>query len=163
MKKKSTVPEIVERFIRCKDLFEPREKILAAVSGGADSLCLALVIQQLGYPLHIAHFDHCLRPESGRDAERVCRAAERLGIPFSLGRGDVSSHAGRNHMTTEEAARDLRYAFLLQTAKALHITAIATGHTLDDQAETILMHLIRGSGLRGLGGIRPVGPVPFPI
>jgi tRNA(Ile)-lysidine synthase len=163
MKKPSDIPEIVECFLRRKELFEPREKILAAVSGGADSLCLALVLKQLGYPLHVAHFDHCLRPESGRDAEMVCRAAERLGIPFSLGREDVSSHAGRNRMTTEEAARDLRYAFLLQTAKALHITAIATGHTMDDQAETVLMHLIRGSGLKGLGGIRPAGTIPFPV
>ncbi len=163
MKKPSDILKTVKCFIRRKELFGPGEKILAAVSGGADSLCLALVVKQLGYPLHIAHFDHCLRPESGREAEMVCRAAERLGIPFSLGRGDVSSHAARNRMTTEEAARDLRYAFLLQTAKTLRITTIATGHTLDDQAETILMHLIRGSGLKGLGGIRPAGTVPLPL
>ncbi|MGB7539102.1 MAG: tRNA lysidine(34) synthetase TilS [Anaerolineales bacterium] len=160
MKNPSDVPEIVESFIRSKDLFEPREKILAAVSGGADSLCLALALKQLGYALHIAHFDHRLRPESGRDAETVRRAAERLGVPFSLGQGDVAAHAGRNRLTMEEAARDLRYAFLLRTAEELNITAIATGHTMDDQAETVLMHLIRGAGLNGLGGIRPAGKVP---
>ncbi|MBN2085034.1 MAG: tRNA lysidine(34) synthetase TilS [Anaerolineales bacterium] len=160
MKKKSDVPEIVERFIRRHGLFDPREKILAAVSGGADSLCLLLVLHQLGYALHIGHFDHGLRPESGRDADAVRRAAERLGLPFSLGQGDVREHAGRNRMTMEEAARDLRYAFLLQTAKQAGLTAVATGHTMDDQAETVLMHLIRGSGLKGLGGIRPAGRIP---
>ena len=160
MKNPPDVPEIVGSFIRRKNLFEPREKILAAVSGGADSLCLALVLKQLGFELQIAHFDHRLRPESERDAETVRRVAERLGLPFHIGRGDIPAHAGRNRMTMEEAGRDLRYAFLLQTAEKENIHTIAAGHTMDDQAETVLMHLIRGSGLKGLGGIRPVGRVP---
>ena len=161
MKNPSDIPELVARYIRRKDLFKPGEKTLAAVSGGADSLCLALVLKQLGFDLQIAHFDHRLRPESAQDAEIVRRAAERLGIPFHLGQGDVPAHAGRNRMTVEEAARNLRYAFLLRTAKAENINAIATGHTMDDQVETVLMHLIRGSGLRGIGGIHPIGRVPF--
>jgi tRNA(Ile)-lysidine synthase len=160
MKNPSDISEIVARYIRRKRLFEPGEKILAAVSGGADSLCLVLVLKQLGFGLHVAHFDHRLRPESARDAETVCRAAERLGLPFHLGQGDVTDHAGRNRMTVEEAARDMRYAFLLRTARNENLTAIATGHTMDDQAETVLMHLIRGSGLKGLGGIRPACRVP---
>jgi tRNA(Ile)-lysidine synthase len=160
MKNRSDISEIVESFIRRKSLFEPRERILVAVSGGADSLCLALILKQLEYSVHVAHFDHHLRPESGRDAETVHQAAERLSLPFRFGQGDVAAHAGRNRMTMEEAARDLRYAFLLRTAEELNIAAIATGHTMDDQAETVLMHLIRGAGLNGLGGIRPAGRVP---
>ncbi len=160
MKNPSDIPEIVGSFIRRKGLFEPGERILAAVSGGADSLFLALVLKKLGFDLHIAHFDHRLRPESARDAETVRRVAEQMGLRFHLGQGDVPAHAGLNRMTLEEAARDLRYSFLLRTAKAENLAAIATGHTMDDQAETVLMHLIRGSGLRGLGGIRPVGGVP---
>ncbi len=161
MKNPSDIPEIVAGYIRRKILFEPGKKILAAVSGGADSLCLVLVLKGLGYAVHAAHFDHRLRPESAQDAETVHRAAERLGLPFHLGQGDVAAHAGRNRLTLEEAARDLRYNFLLRTARDENITAIATGHTMDDQAETVLMHLIRGSGLKGLGGILPIGKVPF--
>ncbi len=160
MKNPSDIPEIVARYIRRKRLFEPGETILAAVSGGADSLCLALVLKQLEFDIHIAHFDHRLRPESARDTETVRRMAERLGLPFLIGQGDVPAHASKNRMTMEEAARDLRYSFLLRTARNENITAIATGHTMEDQAETVLMHLIRGSGLKGLGGIRPVGRVP---
>jgi tRNA(Ile)-lysidine synthase len=160
MKKSSDIPEIVGNYIRRISMLEPREKILAAVSGGADSLCLLLVLQRLGYSVHVAHFDHRLRPESGRDADTVRRAAERLGLPFKLGQGDVTEHAGRNRMTLEEAARDLRYDFLFQTAKEAGLTTVATGHTMDDQAETVLMHLIRGTGLKGFGGIRPEGKVP---
>jgi tRNA(Ile)-lysidine synthase len=149
----------VERYIRCKLLFEAGEKILAAVSGGADSLCLLLALKELGYPLHVAHFDHRLRPESLQEAETVRQTAARLGIPFLLGQGDVRVAADRKRMTLEEAARELRYEFLLHTAEDLRCGAIATGHTMDDQAETVLMHLIRGAGLRGLGGIRPSGKV----
>jgi tRNA(Ile)-lysidine synthase len=155
MEKPLDIPKIVGSFIRRKGLFETGEQILAAVSGGADSLCLLLVLKALGYSLHIAHFDHHLRPESGRDAEIVRRMAERLGLPFILGQGDVAAHADLLRMTREEAARDLRYAFLSRTASELDCAAIATGHTMDDQAETLLMRLVRGTGMRGMGGIRP--------
>jgi tRNA(Ile)-lysidine synthase len=155
MKNLPDIPKLVGSFIRRKDLFEPREQILAAVSGGADSLCLLLVLKALGYSLRVAHFDHHLRPESGRDAETVHRMADRLGLPFVLGQGDVAAHAALLRMTLEEAARDLRYKFLARVASDQECSAIATGHTMDDQAETLLMRLIRGTGTRGLGGIRP--------
>ncbi len=158
--KTSDVPEIVKRYIDQEGVFEPREKILAAVSGGADSLCLVIVLKALGYPLHIAHFDHRLRPDSARDAQTVRNAAERLGIPFTLGQGDVRKHAEGGRLTLEEAARDLRYDFLFHAAKEAGASAVATGHTMNDQAETVLMHLVRGTGLRGLGGMRPVAPFP---
>ncbi|MBN1440110.1 MAG: tRNA lysidine(34) synthetase TilS [Anaerolineales bacterium] len=152
--------EIVQRYIRRKALFDPGGRILAAVSGGADSLCLLLVLDRLGYPLHIAHFDHGLRPESGAEADTVRRTAESLGIPFTLGRGDVRRHAEEKRMNLEEAARGLRYEFLNRTGREIQAAVIAVGHTMDDQAETVLLHLLRGSGIRGLGGIRPVASVP---
>jgi tRNA(Ile)-lysidine synthase len=156
MKKKSVeIREIVEGYIRRKNLFAPGEEILAAVSGGADSLCLLLVLKELGHPLRIAHFDHRLRPESDRDAEVVHRTADRLGIPFILGSGDVAGSAKENRMTVEEAARTLRYEFLLRTAREKNIPAVATGHTMDDQAETVLMNLLRGAGVNGISGIPP--------
>jgi tRNA(Ile)-lysidine synthase len=160
MKRTPDVLAIVSRFIQREGLFRPGEKILAAVSGGGDSLCLVLVLKELGYPLHVAHFDHQLRAGSGSDAEFVRRAAERLGLPATIGRGDVRAHAAGKKMTLEEAARSLRYDFLRRAAGEASAAAIATGHTLDDQAETVLLHLIRGAGVRGLGGIRPTAPVP---
>jgi tRNA(Ile)-lysidine synthase len=156
----SEVAETVRRFIEREHLFESREKILAAVSGGADSLCLLILLRELGYPLQVAHFDHQLRPDSGRDAEVVRSAAGRLSVPFTLGQGDVRGHARRNRLTLEEAARVLRYDFLFRTAKAAGAGSVATGHTMNDQAETVLLHLVRGTGVKGLGGMRPVAVFP---
>jgi tRNA(Ile)-lysidine synthase len=158
--KTSTVPETVQRFIDREKIFDSQGKIVAAVSGGADSLCLLIVLKELGYPLIVAHFDHRLRADSGRDVEAVRSAAERLAVPFVLGQGDVRGHAGRKRLTLEEAARELRYDFLLHAAQAGGASTVAAGHTMDDQAETVLMHLVRGTGLRGLGGMRPVAPYP---
>jgi len=159
-KETSEILETVKRFIEREGLFEPRGKILAAVSGGADSLCLLFVLHALGYSLHAAHFDHRLRPDSGRDAEVVRSAADRLGVPCTVGWGDVKEHAGRNRLTIEEAARALRYDFLVRSANAAGACVVATGHTMNDQAETVLMHLVRGTGLRGLGGMRPAAVPP---
>jgi tRNA(Ile)-lysidine synthase len=149
------VTEIVLDYIQELHLLEPQETVLAAVSGGSDSLCLLLVLRELGFTVRAAHFDHGLRPESARDAESVKHFAQALGIDFHVERGDVRQRARQKRMTLEEAARDLRYDFLLRTAADCRATAIAIGHTADDQAETVLMHLLRGSGLQGLRGIRP--------
>jgi tRNA(Ile)-lysidine synthase len=149
------VTEIVSGYIRELHLLEPQETVLAAVSGGSDSLCLLLVLKELGFTVRAAHFDHGLRPESARDAETVQRLAQTLGIDFHVERGDVRQRAKQKRMTLEEAARDLRYDFLLRTAADCRAPVIAIGHTADDQAETVLMHLMRGSGLQGLRGIRP--------
>jgi tRNA(Ile)-lysidine synthase len=149
------VPEIVLEYIQKLHLLSPQETVLVAVSGGADSLCLLLVLKELGFSICAAHFDHGLRPESARDSETVRHFAQAAGVSFSVERGDVRQQAQRNRETLEEAARELRYDFLFRTAAACQTSAIATGHTADDQAETVLMHLLRGSGLKGLGGIRP--------
>ncbi|MGD0173246.1 MAG: tRNA lysidine(34) synthetase TilS [Anaerolineales bacterium] len=149
------VTEIVSDYIQELHLLEPQETVLVAVSGGSDSLCLLLVLKELGFTVLAAHFDHGLRPESARDAETVQRLAQTLGIDFHVERGDVRQRAKQKRTTLEEAARDLRYDFLLRTAADCQAPAIAIGHTADDQAETVLLHLLRGSGLQGLRGIRP--------
>ena len=149
------VTNIVSEYIQELHLLEPQQTVLAAVSGGADSLCLLLILKELGFSVSAAHFDHGLRPESARDAETVAGIARKLGVDFHVERGEVRRWAKQKRMTLEEAARDLRYDFLARTAADSGATAVAVGHTADDQAETVLMHLMRGSGLQGLRGIRP--------
>lgn len=129
--------------------------MLAAVSGGADSLALLHALRAAGYPLLVAHFNHRLRPDAGADAVFVRQAAERLGLPFVTDSADVAAYAASEGLSTEEAARDLRYRFLFREARKAGAQAVATGHTADDQAETVLMHFLRGAGLSGLKGMPP--------
>ena len=133
--------------------------VLCAVSGGADSVCLLHVLKRFGRDLRLvcAHYNHRLRgPEADRDEAFVKSLCEEIGIPLTVGGGDVAAFAKENGMGTEEAARALRYAFLEQAADAFGAGRIATAHTSDDNAETLLINLARGTGLRGLGGIPPV-------
>lgn len=127
--------------------------MVAGVSGGPDSLCLLDSLSQLGVPLVAAYFDHQLRPDSARDGETVRAAADKRSIPFALGSGDVAGYAREAHLSIEEAARTLRYHFLFDLAREWQAQAVAVGHTADDQVETLLMHLLRGSGLSGLRGM----------
>lgn len=127
--------------------------LLVAVSGGPDSLCLLHLLWQLGYKPVVAHLDHGLRAESAEEAESVKRLAESLGVPFCYAQADVQAYAEQNSLSIEEAARNLRYAFLFEQAEKLGLQAVAVGHNADDQVETVLMHLLRGSGLAGLLGM----------
>jgi tRNA(Ile)-lysidine synthase len=103
----------------------------------------------------VAHFNHCLRPTADRD-EQFCRdLAERVDVPIIVGNVDVADYASTARISTEEASRRARYAFLHRSATDRGADRIAVGHTRDDQAETFLLKLIRGAGLRGLGGIYP--------
>ncbi len=138
-------------------------RLLVAVSGGADSVCLLHVLaelgefvaDELGLSLHVAQLDHGLRgAESAADARYVARLAKRLGIPATVERRDVAGYRREHRLSLEEAAREVRYRFLAETAGAVGAGWVATGHTLDDHAETVLMHLIRGSGTTGLRGLR---------
>lgn len=139
------------------ELLPDKGCVLCAVSGGADSMYLLHRLYTMGYPVAAAHFNHGLRgAEADRDEEFVRRFCEENGIPFLSERADVAAFAEREHMGIEEAARMLRYAFLERAADALSAAVVATAHTADDNAETLLMHLIRGTGLHGLGGIPPV-------
>lgn len=139
------------------ELFPPGALILCAVSGGADSTFLLRRLHELGYPVAAAHYNHGLRGEyADRDENFVRQMCRSLSVPFLSERGDAAAYATLHRMGVEEAARALRYDFLERAADALGAAVIATGHTADDNAETVLMHLARGAGLHGLGGIPPV-------
>ena len=106
--------------------------------------------------LVVAHLDHGLRPQGEKEANFVRKAAGKLGIPFFHRKVDVRTWQKEKGLSTQEAARDLRYAFLQETARANKASKIALGHTADDQAESMVMRILRGSGTRGLSGIPPV-------
>ena len=134
--------------------------VLCAVSGGADSVCLLLVLrelaQQRGFRVACAHYDHRLRgDESARDAAFVRALCRSLDVPFHIGSGNVREAALREGKGIEETAREMRYAFLYRTAEETGAERIATAHTADDNAETVLLCLARGAGSRGLAGITP--------
>lgn len=135
--------------------------VLCAVSGGKDSMYLLEKMTELapqyGYEVRCAHFDHRLRgAESDRDRKFVEDYCAKRNIPCYIGSDDVSAFAAENGMGTEEAARTLRYDFLEKTAEEISACRIATAHTADDNTETMLFNLSRGSGLKGLCGIPPV-------
>ncbi len=149
----SPMLEEIERVLRDHCRLEKDALVVVGVSGGPDSLCLLDLLCRTGYPVVAAHFDHQLRPESQADAGQVAQAAARLLIPFATRTADVRQYAGAQGLSIEAAARELRYGFLFSEARARHAQAVAVGHTADDQVETVLMHFMRGSGLRGLGGM----------
>ncbi len=134
-------------------LLSPLSPIITAVSGGADSLCLLGTLHEQGYSLIVAHFDHQLRPDSAEDMRFVREIAQKYGHPFVTAGADVAAYAEKHKESLEEAARNLRYKFLFEQARLHHAQAVAVGHTADDQAETILMHFLRGAGLSGLKGM----------
>ena len=151
----------VLQFIRNNNLLSDTRKLLVAVSGGPDSVCLLLVLMklrdELGIDLHIAHLNHKLRGvESDGDAEYVSKLAHKLNLPVTIDERDVEEYRTKYSGTVEEAAREVRYDFLAETAKSAGADAVATGHTRDDNIETIIMHLVRGTGTRGLRGLKPV-------
>jgi len=131
--------------------------LLLSVSGGPDSVALTHVLAAEKYPFEIAHIDHQARGEgSAEDARFVEALAKSLGVPFHLHSEDVEAGAEQSPMSFEEYARERRYAFLVATVKARNCAAIATGHHADDQAETVLMRVLRGTGPRGIAGTPPV-------
>jgi len=150
----------VRRTISRYGMTRPGETVLVACSGGADSTALLHVLNDLrgdlSIRLAVAHFDHGLRAASARDARFVHEMAAELGLPFYLEKRDVKSYALEHGLNIEEAGRRVRYEFLRETAAEIGAARVATGHSLDDQAESVLMRLLRGSGSRGLGGIAPV-------
>lgn len=142
----------VRRHIEQQRLLAPGQALVVGVSGGADSLCLLDCLRRLAYKCVVAHLDHGLRPASRREAQRVGQLAASLGLPFESGRAGLAGARG----SLEEAARIERYRFLASVAHSHSASAIAVGHTADDQAETVLMHLLRGAGPEGLRGMLPV-------
>ncbi|MDR2431611.1 MAG: tRNA lysidine(34) synthetase TilS [Candidatus Margulisbacteria bacterium] len=138
-------------------LFSAADRVLAAVSGGVDSVVLLHLLaelkQKLNFTLAAAHLNHQIRPEAGRDADFVKNLAAKYGLPFYLDAQDVPRLAAREGLSLEDAGRRARYAFFLQTARRQNYTALALAHHLDDQAETILFRLLRGAAAKGLSGI----------
>ena len=157
MTTRTSLADDVLATIRRRGLLQGGETVLVAVSGGADSVALLDLLRELapalGLTLHAAHVDHGLRPEAGADAEFVRALCERLGIPFHLERVSVRREPPWEGLEAE--ARRARYAALFGRAAALGAHRVATGHTADDQAETVLMRLLQGAGPRGLAGIAP--------
>ena len=132
--------------------------VLCAVSGGLDSMCLLFALdawsREQGGRVIAAHFNHGLRGGlAGRDEQFVRKICAEWGVSLTVGRGDVRGFAKRNGLSIEEAARDMRYGFLRRTAKAEGCSYICTAHHADDNAETVLLNLVRGTGLRGLTGM----------
>jgi tRNA(Ile)-lysidine synthase len=142
-------------------MLPPGARVLVALSGGPDSVALLHVLQTLERRGHLvvaaaAHFNHQLRGSEADIDELFCRdLAASLGLPIVTGRGDVRALAAQSGRSVEDAARTARYAFLSGAASSLDAAAIAVGHSLDDQAETFLLRLIRGAGPAGLAGVRP--------
>ncbi len=164
--KKRPLEERVLRFIRENKLVTPGEILLVGVSGGADSTCLILVLnaikERLGLSLHIAHLNHELRgAESEVDARHVSELAHKLTIPVTIEARDVKAYQLENRLSLEEAAREVRYTFFSELARKLGADKVAVGHTANDQVETVLMHLVRGSGTRGLSGLKPINFLKF--
>ncbi|MDU2239621.1 MAG: tRNA lysidine(34) synthetase TilS [Paenibacillus sp.] len=154
--------EQVRRTGRQERLWSPGDVIVVAVSGGVDSTALLHIMKEIaadeGLGLHLvcAHLHHGLRGiEADRDAEFVRELAERLGIPFDLGHADVRAYMKETGKGLELAAREKRYEYLHQVAERYGASSIALAHHADDQAETVLMRLLRGSGPSGLSGMRP--------
>ncbi len=157
-KLKTKLLDSVRAAARKHKLFQPGSSIVLAVSGGADSVCMTHLLnslkKEMGLSLHMAHFDHNLRGvESRRDAMFSRNLAESMHIPFTLGTGNVMELAESRGLSVQEAARVLRYNFLEKVRKDTCSDFIATAHNADDQAEEVLLRLIRGTSLRGLCGI----------
>jgi tRNA(Ile)-lysidine synthase len=160
----SELVAITRRAILGQRLLTPGDTVVVAVSGGADSVALLDVLTQLApdlaITLHVAHLDHLLREESAADAQFVADLAQRLGIGYTVGQADVRTLAQQGGLSLEEAARQARYRFLGEVAQTVDASRIVTAHHASDQAETMLLHLLRGTGLTGLRGILPSAPLP---
>lgn len=147
------VRDTIERY----GLIAKGDLVLVGVSGGPDSVCLLYLLKalskSLGFSLEIAHLDHMLRKDSPQDTEFVRSLAVKLAIPATIGRIDIKKSAAKGSL--EEIARNKRLEFFIRTAKDVGAKKIALAHNLDDQAETVLMRILRGTGLYGLSGILP--------
>ncbi len=147
-------------YVRRQDLLHAGDRVGVAVSGGADSVALLRIMlelrQELGIVLSVVHFNHKLRgAEAEGDEQFVTQLTHRHMLELHTGNGNVAAHARNQHLSTEAAARQLRYRYFRRLLEEKTLNRIATGHTLDDQAETVLLRVVRGTGTRGLAGIYP--------
>ena len=151
----------VASFIDAKHLLAPKASVVVGVSGGPDSVALLAALRELtreparDYKLTVAHLDHALRAEAADDAAFVAGLAEQWRLPCIAERRDVAARAAQSAISAEEAARVVRYEFLQEAAERAGATHVAVGHHADDNVETILYRVLRGTHLRGLAGIPP--------
>lgn len=146
----------VREYIEKNCLLESGKRYLVALSGGADSVCLLLVLRQLGYQVEAVHCNFLLRgDESHRDEAFARNLCEKQGVPFHVIHFDTRTYAELHKVSIEMAARDLRYQYFEQLRKDIGAEAICVAHHQDDSVETILMNLLRGTGIHGLSGIKP--------
>ncbi|NOZ71900.1 MAG: tRNA lysidine(34) synthetase TilS [Chloroflexi bacterium] len=153
----------LRHFIRHYTLIPPESRVVVGVSGGPDSLALLHALSHLAkdesWYLHAAYLHHGLRAEADAEARFVAEVAAAWNLGCTVERADVRKLARQPGVSLEEAARQVRYAFLGDVAEELGASIIAVGHNADDQVETVLMHLLRGSGLAGLRGMLPKTPL----
>jgi tRNA(Ile)-lysidine synthase len=156
----ASLAQFVVQYIRKNDLVRPGDRVGLAVSGGADSVTLLRILlelrQELGIVLSVVHLNHLLRgAEADADEQFVRDLARSHQLEFIGERRDVRAYAAEHKLSLETAAREVRYGFFERLLREKRLDKIATAHTLDDQAETVLLKLLRGSGTRGLAGIYP--------
>lgn len=165
----SRLADAVLHEIREKGLLRPGDRVGVAVSGGGDSVALLLLLgelkERLGVVVSVVHFNHKLRGRSSdADEAFVAKLAARLGLDFYAHHADVAEAAKRSKRNLEDAARQIRYEWFARIAGEKRLAWVATAHTADDQAETVLAHVLRGTGLAGLAGIHPIsGKVIRPL
>lgn len=146
----------ISRFINSRQLLNKDDKCLVTLSGGADSVALTLALQQLGYKVEAAHCNFHLRGEESDRDEKFCVSfCEKQGIELHIAHFDTTTYAKLHKVSIEMAARELRYAYFRQLKRDINATAICVAHHRDDSVETVLMNLIRGTGVHGLTGIAP--------
>lgn len=146
---KSKVLETINKY----NLIERDDKVLIGVSGGPDSMCLLHILQELGYNICVAHINHGLRENANLEEEYVRNYCEKYDVPFFA--KHVKLKENLDGMTVEEAGRKIRYYFFNEVCINEKCNKIATAHTSNDNAETVIMNMIRGSGVNGLKGIEP--------
>jgi len=153
--------EKVRRTLKKYNMLNFKDRVFVGVSGGPDSVALLHTLYRLreefGIVICVGHFNHMFHQEFSKNAKEFVKSlAEELGLPYILREVDVPEYMKRKRLSPEEAARELRYDFFNEEAKRCNANKIATGHTADDQAETVLFRIIKGSGSRGIRGIPPV-------
>ncbi len=163
--------EKMSAYVRKQHMIEENDYVVAGVSGGADSVCLLFMLcrlkSEIPFFIHVVHINHCIRKDAGEDAVYVESLCARLGVAYTLVECDVEELAGKQHISVEEAGRNVRYAAfndVLEKSRGDRQGKIAVAHNKNDCCETFLFNLFRGSSLRGLSGIPPVrGNVVRPL
>ena len=157
---RNDLPSKIRRTIEHYRMVDSGMLVVVGVSGGPDSTALLHILDtlkdELDFRVTVAHLDHCLRPESGEDADFVAEAAKRLGMGFRIKRMDILALAEKLDISVEEAGRRARYRFFEKTRTSCQADVIATGHHRDDEIETFFLRIFRGSSIKGLCGIPPV-------